>query len=89
MSFNSYLLNQTLRIVLYLLYMFPMVGLHMFCFMLIILILVNKYCSHPIRLTPPVILVSHNGLTGGVSCCRFGNGDTGLTGGPDRSDRWA
>jgi hypothetical protein len=29
-----------------------------------------------------------NGLTGGASCSRSGNGHTGLTGGPDRSDRW-
>jgi hypothetical protein len=47
-----------------------------------------KFGKRPIRLTPPVILVSLNGLTGGVSCSRSGNGHTGLTGGPDRSDWW-
>jgi hypothetical protein len=47
-----------------------------------------KFGTMPIRLMPPVRLVSHNGLTGGVSCSRSGNGHTGLTGGPDRFDRW-
>jgi hypothetical protein len=47
-----------------------------------------KFGTRPIRLTPPVRPVSHNGLTDGVSCGRSGNGHTGLTGGPDRSDRW-
>jgi hypothetical protein len=42
-EFNSYLLNQTLGIVLYPLCMLPMVGLHMFYSMLIILMPVNKY----------------------------------------------
>jgi hypothetical protein len=42
-SFNSYMLNQTHGIALYLLYMFPMVGLHMFYSILIILMFVNKY----------------------------------------------
>jgi hypothetical protein len=49
----------------------------------------HKFGTRPIRLTPPVRLVSHNGLTDGVSCSRSDNGHTGLTGGPDRSDRWA
>jgi hypothetical protein len=44
--------------------------------------------TRPIRLTPPIRLVSINGLTGGASCSRSGNSHTGLTGGPDRSDRW-
>jgi hypothetical protein len=47
-----------------------------------------KIGTRPIRLTPPIRLVSLNGLTGGVSCSRSGNGHTGLTGGPDWSDRW-
>jgi hypothetical protein len=46
-----------------------------------------KFATRPIRLTS-VRPVSLNGLTGGVSCSRSGNGHTGLTGGPDRSDRW-
>jgi hypothetical protein len=44
-----------------------------------------KFGTWPIRLTPPVRPVFHNGLTGEVSCSRSGNGRTGLTGGPDRS----
>jgi hypothetical protein len=47
-----------------------------------------KIGTRPIRLTPAVRPVSLNGLTGGASCSRSGNGHTGLTGGPDRSDRW-
>jgi hypothetical protein len=47
-----------------------------------------KFGTRPIRLTPPGRPVSLNGLTGGASCSRSGNGHTGLTGGPDRSDRW-
>jgi hypothetical protein len=47
-----------------------------------------KFGTRPIRLTPPVRPVSLNGLTGGASCSRSGKGHTGLTGGPDRSDRW-
>jgi hypothetical protein len=47
-----------------------------------------KIGTRPIRLTPPVRSVYLNGPTGGVSCSRSGNGHTGLTGGPDRSDRW-
>jgi hypothetical protein len=47
-----------------------------------------KFGTRPIRLTPLVRSVSHNGLTGWVSCSRSGNGHNGLTGGPDRSDRW-
>jgi hypothetical protein len=44
-----------------------------------------KFSTRSIRLTPPVRPVSLNGLTGGVSCSRSGNGHaglTGLTGGP-------
>jgi hypothetical protein len=41
-----------------------------------------KFGIRPIRLTPPVRQVSLNGLTGGASCSRSGNGLTGLTGGP-------
>jgi hypothetical protein len=41
-----------------------------------------KFGTRPIRLMPPVRPVFLNGLTGGVSCSRFGNGHTGLTGGP-------
>jgi hypothetical protein len=41
-----------------------------------------KISTRPIRLTPPVRPVSLNGLTGGASCSRSGNGHTGLTGGP-------
>jgi hypothetical protein len=47
-----------------------------------------KFGTRPIRLTPPVRPVFLNDLTGGASCRRSGNGHTGLTGGPDRSDRW-
>jgi hypothetical protein len=47
-----------------------------------------KIGTKPIRMMPPVRPVSLNGLTGGVSCSRSGNGHTGLTGGPDRSNRW-
>jgi hypothetical protein len=47
-----------------------------------------KIGTRPIRLTPPVRPVSFNGLTDGASYSRSGNGHTGLTGGPDRSDRW-
>jgi hypothetical protein len=47
-----------------------------------------KFGTRPIRLTPPVKPVSLNGLTSGASCSRSGNGHTGLTDGPDRSDRW-
>jgi hypothetical protein len=47
-----------------------------------------KFGTRSIRLTPPVRPVSLNGLTGGASCSRSGNGHTGLTGRPDRSDRW-
>jgi hypothetical protein len=47
-----------------------------------------KFGTRRIRLTPPVRLVFLNGLTVGVSCSRSGNGHTGLTGGPYRSDRW-
>jgi hypothetical protein len=47
-----------------------------------------KIGTRPIRLTPPVTPVSLNGLTGGVSCSRSDNSHTGLTSGPDRSDRW-
>jgi hypothetical protein len=43
-----------------------------------------KFGTRPIRLTPPVRPVSLNGLTGGASCSRSGNGHTVLTGGPDR-----
>jgi hypothetical protein len=41
-----------------------------------------KFGTRPIRLTPPVILVSLNDLNGGASCSRSVNGHTGLTGGP-------
>jgi hypothetical protein len=41
-----------------------------------------KFGTRPIRLTPPVRLVSLKGLTGGVSCSRSGNSHIGLTGGP-------
>jgi hypothetical protein len=47
-----------------------------------------QFGTWPIRLMPPVRPLSLNGLTGGASCSRSGNGHTGLTGGPDRSDRW-
>jgi hypothetical protein len=47
-----------------------------------------KFGTRPIKLTPPVKPVSLNGLTGGAPCNRSGNGNTGLTGGPDQSDRW-
>jgi hypothetical protein len=47
-----------------------------------------KFGTRPIRLTPPVRPVSLNGLTSGPSCSRSSNGHTGLTGWPDRSDRW-
>jgi hypothetical protein len=43
-----------------------------------------KFGTRPIRLTPAVRPVSLNGLTGGASCSRSGNGHNGLTGGPDR-----
>jgi hypothetical protein len=46
-----------------------------------------KIGTRPIRLMPPVRPVSHNSLIGGASCSRSGNDHTGLTGGPDRSDR--
>jgi hypothetical protein len=46
-----------------------------------------KFGTRPIGLTPPVRPESLNGLIGGASCSRSGNGHTGLTGGPDRSDR--
>jgi hypothetical protein len=48
----------------------------------------TKFGTRPIRLTPPVRPVSLNGLTGGASCSRSGNGHTGRTEGPDRYDRW-
>jgi hypothetical protein len=41
-----------------------------------------KFGTRPIRLTPPVKSMSLNGLTGGTSCSRSGNGHTGLTVGP-------
>jgi hypothetical protein len=47
-----------------------------------------KFGTRPIRLTPPVRPMSLNRLTGGASCCRSGNGHTGLTGGPDWYDLW-
>jgi hypothetical protein len=47
-----------------------------------------KFDTRLIRLTPLVRPVSLNGLTRGASCSRSGNGHTGLTGGPNRSDRW-
>jgi hypothetical protein len=47
-----------------------------------------KFGTRPVKLTPPVRPVTPNGLIGGVSCRRSGNGHTGLTGGPDRSDQW-
>jgi hypothetical protein len=47
-----------------------------------------KFGTRPIRLTPPVRPVSLNGVTGGASCSRSGDGHTVLTGGPDRSDWW-
>jgi hypothetical protein len=40
-----------------------------------------KFGTRSIRLTPPVRPVSLNGLTGGASCSRSGNGHTGLAGG--------
>jgi hypothetical protein len=46
--------------------------------------LAPKFGTKPNRLTPPVRPVSLNGLTGGASYSRSGNGHTGLTGGPDR-----
>jgi hypothetical protein len=46
-----------------------------------------KFGTRPIGLTPPVRPESLSGLIGGASCSRSGNGQTGLTGGPDRSDR--
>jgi hypothetical protein len=49
----------------------------------------HKIGTRPIRLTPPIRPVSLNGLTGGASCSRSGNGHTGLTGVPDRYDRWS
>jgi hypothetical protein len=36
----------------------------------------------PIRLMPPVRLVSLDGLTGRASCSQSGNGQIGLTDGP-------
>jgi hypothetical protein len=47
-----------------------------------------KLGTRLIRLTPPVRSVSLNGLTGGASCSRSGNGHIGLTSEHDRSDRW-
>jgi hypothetical protein len=52
--------------------------------MLIMYVFAPKIGTRPIRLTPPVRPVSLNGLAGGASCSRSGNGHTGLTGGPDR-----
>jgi hypothetical protein len=52
------------------------------------IVLAPKFGARPIRLTPPVRPVFLNGLTGGASCSRSGNGHTNLSGGPDRSDRW-
>jgi hypothetical protein len=46
-----------------------------------------KFGTRPIRLTPPVRPVSLNGLIGGTSCSRSGNGHTGRTGGLDQFDR--
>jgi hypothetical protein len=49
-----------------------------------------KFGTRSIGLTPPVRPVSHNGLTGGVSCSQSGNGHTGLTGGPRvRVELWS
>jgi hypothetical protein len=47
-----------------------------------------KFGARPIRLMPRLRTVFLNGLTNGASCSRSGNGHTGLTGGPDRSDWW-
>jgi hypothetical protein len=44
--------------------------------------LAPKFGTRPSRLTPPVRLVSLNGLTGGASCSQSDNDHTGLIGGP-------
>jgi hypothetical protein len=47
-----------------------------------------KIGTKPNKLMPPVRLVSLNGLTDRTTCSQPDNGHTGLTGGPDWSERW-